>query len=86
VDDPDAAAILLQFRDEVSLKWNLPNLHSRVIASQRRRQFHYEAQAKGTRDPWDFQPFQNASQRFMRNDIELDTLEAMARFPRVNSK
>ena len=30
-----------------------------------------------------WQPFADASQRYMRNHIDLDTLEAMARFPAV---
>jgi hypothetical protein len=32
---------------------------------------------------WDWQPHVDASRRYMRNHIDLDTLEAMARFPPV---
>ena len=52
-------------------------------ASQRRRRFHYAATTQGRIHAWDWQPFTDASQRYMRNHIELDTLEAMARFPRI---
>jgi choline-sulfatase len=31
--------------------------------------------------PWDFQPFQDAAQQYMRNHMELDDLERRARFP-----
>ncbi|EGC97851.1 choline-sulfatase, partial [Burkholderia sp. TJI49] len=48
-----------------------------------RRRFHYAATTQGRIQAWDWQPFTDASQRYMRNHIELDTLEAMARFPRV---
>ncbi|MDC6131357.1 choline-sulfatase, partial [Burkholderia gladioli] len=50
---------------------------------QRRRRFHFAATTQGRIASWDWQPFQDASQRYMRNHIELDTLEAMARYPRV---
>jgi choline-sulfatase len=84
--DPELAQILRQFRREVAERWDLSGLHAQVIASQRRRQFHYAAQTAGVRRSWDYQPVQDASQRYMRNHIALDTLEAAARFPRVHSK
>ncbi|MGS0741673.1 choline-sulfatase [Glaciimonas sp. GG7] len=81
-----AAAVLAQLRSEVAMRWNLPKLHDQVIASQRRRLFHFAAQNVGIHQPWDHQPLQNASQRFMRNHIDLDVLEARARFPSVNTR
>jgi len=83
-DAPAMANLLGQFRAEVARRWDLLQLHAQVLASQRRRRFHYAAQQAGARQAWDFQPFQDASQRYMRNHIELDTLEAMARFPKVH--
>ena len=32
---------------------------------------------------WDFQPFRDASRQYVRNSMDLDDLEAMARFPPV---
>jgi choline-sulfatase len=32
---------------------------------------------------WDYQPLRDASRQYMRNSMDLDDLEAMARFPRV---
>jgi choline-sulfatase len=81
--DPGAAQLLAAFREEVARRWNLPALHQDVLTSQRRRRFHFEATTQGRIQSWDWQPFADASQRYMRNHIELDTLEAMARFPRV---
>ena len=51
--------------------------------SQRRRRLVDAALSKGRIQPWDFQPFRNASKQYMRNTMDLDDLEAMARFPRV---
>jgi choline-sulfatase len=78
--DPVAKA----FRNEVATRWNLPHLHQQVLASQRRRRFVAEALRHGRQHSWDHQPVQDASRRFMRNHLELDDLEAIARFPRVD--
>lgn len=80
---PEAADVLAAFRTQAAQRWNLPELDRQVRASQRRRRFHYAATTQGRIQAWDWQPFTDASQRYMRNHIDLDTLEAMARFPRV---
>ena len=51
--------------------------------SQRRRRLVDAALSKGRIHAWDFQPFRDASQQYMRNSMDLDDLEAMARFPPV---
>lgn len=81
--DPAYAETVAAFLAEIRRRWNLDALHQEVLASQRRRRFHYAATTQGHIRSWDWQPFSDASQRYMRNHIELDTLEAMARFPRV---
>jgi choline-sulfatase len=81
--DPAYAETVAAFLAEIHRRWNLDALHREVLASQRRRRFHYAATTQGHIRSWDWQPFSDASQRYMRNHIELDTLEAMARFPRV---
>jgi choline-sulfatase len=82
-DDAKYKETVEAFRFEIEARWDLEALHREVLASQRRRRFHYEATTKGRIQAWDWQPFVDASNRYMRNHIELDTLEAMARFPRV---
>jgi choline-sulfatase len=82
-DNAEYAQTVAAFRAEIAARWDLDALHREVLASQRRRRFHYEATTKGRVQAWDWQPFVDASNRYMRNHIELDTLEAMARFPRV---
>jgi len=81
--DPRATNVLQAMRARVLRRWDLPRLHEAVLVSQRRRRFHYEATTQGKIASWDWQPFADASRRFMRNHLELDTLEAMARLPRV---
>lgn len=79
----DYMAQAAAFREEIARRWNLSALHEAVLQSQRRRRFHFEATTRGAIESWDWQPHVDASQRYMRNHIDLDTLEAMARFPAV---
>ncbi|BAO89539.1 choline-sulfatase [Caballeronia cordobensis] len=81
--DERHAARVAEFRAEVAQRWNLDALHRDVLTSQQRRHFHFAATTRGTIQSWDWQPHVDASQRYMRNHIDLDDLEAMARFPAV---
>jgi len=80
---PAQSERITAFRAEVATRWDMAALRDEVTQSQRRRRFHFAAMQQGARMAWDHQPFADASQRYMRNHIELDTLEAMARYPRV---
>jgi choline-sulfatase len=78
---PDGVALREQFRAELQQYWNLTELRSAVIASQRRRRLIDQALRCGRYTPWDHQPFQDAAQRYMRNHLDLNELERRARFP-----
>ena len=92
-DDPDELnnlatqtaqdELLAPFRREISQRWDLQKLHAEVLASQRRRHTVYAALRRGRFTPWDFQPLRDAARLYIRNDQELNDLEAMARFPPV---
>ena len=71
------------FRDEVARRWRLDALDAEVRASQRRRRLVDAALTKGEIRAWDFQPFRDAGKSYIRNSMDLDDLEAMARFPRA---
>jgi choline-sulfatase len=78
---PQQTQLVDEFRSEVARRWSLPTLHDAVLASQRQRHFVYDALRKGRYQPWDFQPIRDATKLYIRNDQELNDLEAMARFP-----
>jgi choline-sulfatase len=80
---PSHAAGIAEFRAEVARRWNLAALDAEVRASQRRRRLVDAALTKGDIRAWDFQPFRDAAKQYMRNNMDLDDLEAVARFPRV---
>jgi choline-sulfatase len=79
--DPVHAPLVAHFHTLMSDRWNLSAFKADVLASQARRRLVYEALRKGSYYPWDFQPLQKASERYMRNHMDLNVLEASARFP-----
>ena len=83
--DPAHAATVAALRAEIAARWDLKKIHADVLASQRRRHFVYGALRRGRFTPWDHQPFQDATKAYIRNDQELNDLEAMARFPRLGA-
>jgi choline-sulfatase len=82
--DPAATAQVRAFRDEIAARWDLPRLHEAVIASQRRRHLVTAALKLGQYHPWDFQPLRDASRQYVRNNLDLDDIEAAARLPRAD--
>jgi choline-sulfatase len=81
--NPACAALVADFRAEVGDRWDLAKLDAQIRDSQRRRRLVDAALSKGKIQSWDFQPFRKASRQYVRNSIDLDDLEAMARFPPV---
>lgn len=81
-DDHDHAATLERFRRMAALRWDLEAFDAAVRESQARRWVVYEALRNGAYYPWDFQPLRAASERFMRNHMDLNVLEENKRFPR----
>jgi choline-sulfatase len=85
-DDPLRAGLVADFRAEVEKRWDLAELDARVRLSQRRRRLVDAALSKGRIRAWDFQPFRNAAKQYVRNSLDLDDIEAMARFPPVERR
>lgn len=81
--DPAHRERVAAFRAEAARRWDLPALHERVLQSQRQRRFLFRAESRGQPATWDFQPREDASRQYVRSHLDLDTIEAMARFPSV---
>ena len=80
--DPAHAETLTSFADRAKTIWDLEAFDADVRASQARRHVVYAALRNGAYFPWDFQPLQQASERYMRNHMDLNVLEESKRFPR----
>ncbi|MBS1301206.1 choline-sulfatase [Loktanella sp. SALINAS62] len=81
-NDPGHADTMDTFRQMANDTWDLEKFDREVRESQARRWVVYEALRKGGYYPWDYQPLQRASERYMRNHMDLNVLEENQRFPR----
>jgi choline-sulfatase len=80
-NDPHHIATAIMFLEKVHAKWDMPEFDRQVRRSQARRWIVYEALRKGAYEPWDYAPPADAQARYMRNHMNLNTVEHDARFP-----
>jgi choline-sulfatase len=80
--DPAHQGTLDAMRAKADARWDLDRFDAEVRQSQARRWVVYEALRNGSYYPWDYQPLQKASERYMRNHMDLNVLEENKRFPR----
>ena len=85
-DSEQHQALLEKFSQQIHQKWDIAKFRTDVLRSQKNRLAVYHGLRKGQFQAWDFQPQQDATNRFMRNHLDLNVLEAQARFPREKSK
>ena len=81
-DHPDHQGTVQSLRAKSEARWDLARFDANVRASQAKRWVVYEALRQGGYYPWDYQPLRDASERFMRNHMDLNVLEDSQRFPR----
>ena len=80
--DPDHQETARLLAEDIQRFWDMPAFDREVRESQARRLLVYEALRNGAYYPWDYQPLQKASERYMRNHMDLNVLEEKQRFPR----
>lgn len=79
---PDFADISQSFSKQVGENWDMAKFDADIRQSQARRHVVYEALRNGSYYPWDYQPLQKASERYMRNHMDLNVVENRQRYPR----
>jgi len=79
--DSAHAETLARFDAMREARWNTEALDEDVRENQQRRIVCYEALREGRFTSWDYQPVADASQRFMRNHLDLNVVEAGSRVP-----
>tara|TARA_R110002126_G_scaffold12220_21_gene53417 strand:- start:1976 stop:3454 length:1479 start_codon:yes stop_codon:yes gene_type:complete len=78
----DHKDVLLEFQKLADARWDLEQYDQSVRHSQARRWIVYEALRNGNYYPWDYQPLQKASERYMRNHMDLNEVEDRQRYPK----
>ncbi|WP_444452867.1 choline-sulfatase [Rhodobacter capsulatus] len=79
---PEHAEVLKRLTEQAMARWDLGAFDAAVRESQARRWAVYDALRNGAYFPWDYQPLQKASERYMRNHMDLNVLEENQRYPR----
>jgi len=72
-----------RFLAEIRKDWDLERIAREVLASKRRRRMVAAANAVGVLQSWDYQPRRDASSEYVRSHLDLEAIEAAARFPPV---
>jgi choline-sulfatase len=80
--DPAEQTSLERLRAVANDNWDAEKVNADVLASQHSRQVVDSALRQGKYTAWDFQPSTDASQRFMRNHLDLNVVESSRRFPK----
>ena len=81
-DNPELQDVVTAFRAEVAARWDIAELHEQVLESQRNRRFISQSLRKGTYTSWEFTPPRDSSTEYMRNHLDLNDVERLARWPR----
>ncbi len=79
---PAHQGTLQTLRAKSEARWSLDQFDADIRASQASRRVVYDALRQGSYAAWDHQPHQDASERYMRNHMDLNVLEESKRFPR----
>jgi choline-sulfatase len=79
--DPAYCGTLAELTRQARERWDLAAFDIAVRESQARRWVVYAALRNGAYYPWDYQPLQKASERYMRNHMDLNVLEQNKRYP-----
>ena len=80
--EPRHAGTVQVLTEKTHQRWDMDAYDAEVRQSQARRWVVYQALRNGSYFPWDYQPLQMASERYMRNHMDLNALEQSQRFPR----
>jgi len=80
---PETASLRTKLLAEISERWDLPRLHEEILRSQSRRQVVSSALVAGKLSAWDYQPPRDASREYIRAHLDIEDIEARARFPHV---
>ncbi|MEO1397585.1 MAG: choline-sulfatase, partial [Pseudomonadota bacterium] len=78
----DHGAKHAELRAAIDDAYDFEAFNAAVLTSQTQRLLIYDALRNGQYFPWDYQPLQLASERYMRNHKDLNVLEGNARYPR----
>lgn len=84
--DPLHTKTVASFAAMAADHWDTERVTQEVTASQRSRMLVRNALAKGEQTSWNFQPTTDATNRYMRNHLDLNDVESDNRYPRPEQR
>ncbi|WP_282150821.1 choline-sulfatase [Ruegeria atlantica] len=79
--DPDYADAAARFAAEVAERWDGSELRKKIIATQRSRRALHAAMEAGASESWDYNPPSDASQQYVRNNLDWTVAASRYRYP-----
>jgi choline-sulfatase len=80
-EDPDWSPRVRELRAEVERRWDLDAVSADVIDDQARRRLVGAALRTGAVTSWEYEPPAEGRNQYMRNHLDLNEVERLARFP-----
>ncbi|KAI5865716.1 choline-sulfatase [Durotheca rogersii] len=83
-EEEEAREKFEKFEAEAKARWDFDAITQQVLLSQRTRRLVWGALNKGKFEPWDYNPGDNGTSKYIRSFLPLDDLERRARYPPVD--
>jgi choline-sulfatase len=79
--DPSYSDAKTRFAAEVVERWDGSALRKKIIATQKSRRALHAAMEAGASEPWDYNPPSDASQQYVRNNMDWTVAARRYRYP-----
>ncbi len=79
--DPSYSDAKTRFAAEVAERWDGSALRKKIIATQKSRRALHAAMEAGASEPWDYNPPSDASQQYVRNNMDWTVAARRYRYP-----
>lgn len=83
-EEKEAKEKFEKFTAEAEARWNFKAITDSVFMVQRQRRLVWSALQKGKFTPWDYNPNDDGTNKYIRSFLPLDDLERRARYPPVD--
>ena len=82
-EDETCKPVVSDLHDVLLRTWDPERYRTDALASQKRQWFIQDVMSKTSANPWDFQPFTNAREQYVRSGANTTFVKGQARFPYV---
>ncbi|KIC41130.1 choline-sulfatase [Ruegeria sp. ANG-R] len=84
--NPGYAEAAARFATEVAERWDGKGLRKKIIATQKSRRALHAAMEAGASEPWDYNPPSDASQQYVRNNMDWTVAARRYRYPSLKDE